>query len=331
MNLPQKSVFDDDVDVTDMDAEQRVKAMDSRWRFTGPWLAGMTQGEYNKWLAKEVRPKRPAFREFLKKKLAENMHEVAAQKALDKGEPKPAPIDPSSVTEDQLIDYLRRLRHNNQELYDMVGQFLDLAPLKPPSLMTTGLPSGTKASVQLKDVKNPWAESGPPLTHPSAGLTYLRTSMYMENHPVYGPQKYHAPVEARVVRPRRQLQGASAKLGVAGFIANSQLGDTAANLRNTSSDIFDRVDPELKGGAKTWVHPQQARLDSNGRVFMYVGEANAEAKLVAQELVGQTIILGTERKDDSADRKESANEIRSRYRAQDPPAMSSARDYGLQE
>jgi hypothetical protein len=330
MNLPQKSVFEEALDVTDIHPDKRADAMDTRWKFTGPWLAGMTQGEFSKWLAKHVRPKRPEFRQFLKKKIASELHAAAAKEALDKGLEQPAVMDASAVTEDQLIDYLRKLRHDNQALYDMVGQFLDLAPIAPPTVSQTGLPKERVNNLRFNEMKNPYAQSGPPVTHPSAGLSYLRTSMYMENHPIYGPQKQHAPAVARVLKPRRQAQASAARFGVAGFVVNTTLGDTAFN-RGSGHALFDKLDPTIEGGAKVWVQPQRASVDSSGRIVLTVGETTRETTLVAQELLGDAVCLGVQPAEDEMNKRESASEIRQRYRAQDSPAMSSAQDYGLRE
>lgn len=329
MGLPQKSVFEDSLDVTDIPEEKRAEAVDNRWKFTGPWLAGMTQGEFNKWLVKEVRPKRPAFREFLKKKIAHELHAAAAKEALDKAGEQPPPINPSSVTENQLLDYLRKLRHNNQALYDMVGQFLDLAPLTPPTVTQTGLPTSRVTQLRFTEMKNPYAERGPPVTHPSAGISYLRSSMYMENHPIYGPQKNHSPVVARIVRPRRQAQAMPAKLGVAGFIVDTPLGDTASNHRSGQNALFDRLDPTIEGGAKTWVQPKSATVDSSGRIILRVDDASPESTLVAQELLGNAVCLGAKPAEDAMNRRETASEIRQRYRAAGISTTSSASNYGL--
>ncbi|KAK4236041.1 mitochondrial ribosomal protein MRP51 [Achaetomium macrosporum] len=330
IGLPEKSVFENEYDFTDIHPDKRAEALDKRWKFTGPWLAGMSQGEFNEWLAREVRPKRPQFREFLKKKIASETHGTLARAALDKGESAPPPIDPSSVTDDQLIDYVRKLRHNNQALYDMVGQFLDLAPLKPPTTAQLGLPSQNTSNLEYREVSNPYAEHGPPITHPSAGISYLRSSMYMENHPIYGPQKQHSAVMARIVRPRRQAQALPAKLGLAGFIVDTPLGDTAANSKSAAKDIYDKIDPTVVGGAKVWVQPQKARVDSKGRVILSVGEASTEAALVAQELIGNATCLGAPRGENELSRRgTTAGSLRARYRAAGAPPMSSAQDYGL--
>ncbi|KAL2131120.1 hypothetical protein VTI74DRAFT_5531 [Chaetomium olivicolor] len=331
--LPQKSVFESQLDVTDIHPDKRAEVMDNRWKFTGPWLAGMTEGEFNTWLVKEVRPKRAAFREFLKKQIASEVDAAAREKAMDAGQDPPAPTQSSSVTEDQLIEYLRKLRNNPQALYDMVGLFLDLAPLVPPAALDAVLAGDSARKIDLRYPKNPYAPNGPPVTHPSAGISYLRTSMFVENHPIYGPQKDHAPVLARVVRPRRITQGLAAKLGVAGFIADIPGGDSDANSKSAVATKvgrkYDRLDPTVEGGAKVWVNPVRASVDSNGQVVIIVKSADPQAVCIAQELLGDAVVLGVEPEVET--KVESPRDIRQRYRAKDAPAMSSAQDYGLKQ
>jgi hypothetical protein len=329
LHIPTPSVFDDEFDFTAIDKKKQDESTDQRWKFSGPWLSGMPQGDFKKWLAKEVRPKRPAFRAFLRERIANEMNEAAKLAAVDKGEEPPAPVEASSITEDQVIAYLRKLRHNRPMLYDMVGKFLDLAPVKPSSAAEEGLAFlKTQGKVlEYRDVKSPWAESGPPVTHPSAGLSYLRTSMYMENHPIYGPQKHHPSVQARVIRPYRSQGNQAAKLGVAGFVVETPVGDSLLNSKTGGK--WSYIDPTLVGGAKTWVQPQRATVSSHGKVLMSINDASTETTLVTQELLGEKECLGTPLVQPQLHQpREDAKELRKRYAA-GPPAMSSAEDYGL--
>lgn len=338
VELPRLSVFESAFDVTDVAPSKRAELSDKRWKFSGPWLAGMTQGDFNKWVVEKVRPKRAAFREFLKKKLASEMNRAASLATIENGkqESPPAPIAPESITEEQLIDYLRKLRYNHQQLYDMVGQFLDLAPLKPSTEteeQITNLMTHQRkqpVAVELREVKSPWAEFGPPRTHPSAGLSYLRTSMYMDNHPIYGPQKQHQPVLARVVKPVRITNNQPAKLGVAGFIVDAPGGDSQTNSKRPSpaAQVLSRLDPSIEGGAKLWVQAHRASIDESGRMLMGVTEASAEATLVTQELLGEKQCLGSALMQPQRQTRESARDIRRRYSA--PPTMSSAAQYGFE-
>jgi hypothetical protein len=62
-----------------------------------------------------------------------------------------------------------------------------------------------------------------------------------------------------------------------------------------------------------------------------VDQPSAEAVLVAQELVGDAACLGVQPAEEPMNRRETASDIRRKYRAADAPTMSSARDYGLRE
>lgn len=338
MYLPQPSAFEETYDFTAIDPEDRTAARNIRWKFTGPWLAGMTQGEFVQWLEKTVRPKRPEFRNFLKQRLAADIDRARAEKALDKGQEAPPPVDPSTVSNDKLVDYLRKLRNNREALFDMVGEFLDLAPLRAPSIAerkgafwsvaapvntATGNPYSAKT-------ESPYAEHGPPVTHPSAGLSYLRTASYLDNHPFYGPQKTHPPVQARVVRPRRKAIGLQAKLGVAGFIAERPGGDGISNRKDTAMWHLDRMDVTTPGGTKMPVQVSNAKVNSRGRVEITVLDADIEALLVTKELLGEdettTFRRPREKEPEKFQPGTRASDIRSRFNV---PKMSSAQDYGL--
>ncbi|KAK4228825.1 mitochondrial ribosomal protein subunit-domain-containing protein [Podospora fimiseda] len=298
----QMSVFEDRIDTTDIAPKDRADKIDLRWKFTGPWLAGMTEGDFKTYLTKTVRPKRPAFRRFLKEKIAQEQNQLAEAQALDRGEydMDRKPVTVEDITDDQLTEYLRKLRSKQFHLYAMVGNFLDLAPLKPPAPAIDNIKTRESFTVTT----NPYAESGPPKTHPSAGISYLRTSNYMENHPLYGPQKSRQPVEARIVKPRRNANTTPAAIGVAGFIAYSNLGEVRLS-KNAHGGVLDIIDPELDGGKKIWVQTKRANVDSNGKVILVVdstavGNAGVEAELIAKELIGEGEgIFGQERADQS--------------------------------
>ncbi|KAK4199449.1 mitochondrial ribosomal protein MRP51 [Triangularia verruculosa] len=281
-----RSVFDDDIDCTDIAAKDRAKLVDQRWRFSGPWLAGMSPGDFKKYLAEKVRPRRTAFRNFLKEKIARGLNETAKERALDRAEEEPPEVTVESILDEQVTEYLREVRNQNAILYQLVGEFLDLAPLKPPSDITSDQLMGNQRVTLAPDTRNPYAQHGPPKTHPSAGLSYIRTGAYMENHPVYGPQKEHKPVEARVLRPRSS-QHHSAKLGIAGFVSESQAGDNIHNQKSGKSPLR-HFDPELQGGAKLYVQPELASVDSDGKLRIKIKDSvDLEAELVARELIGE--------------------------------------------
>ncbi|KAK1982821.1 mitochondrial ribosomal protein MRP51 [Colletotrichum cereale] len=292
LNVGAKSVFEDDGDFTYIKPGRENE--EKRWKFKGPWLAGLTEGEFNRFLRKSVRNERNAFRTFLKKRIATELTAAKHQKALDAGKSIPREVLAGHVNEDQLTKYLRKLRSDRVTLYSLVSEFLDLAPLNPPSSLTDFGKSAERT-------KRPslYAENGPPISHPSGGISYLRTAAFAENHPVYGPQAHQTPVLARIVAPRSGPQ--NAKLGVGGFITETPQGDTAFNQRSflgRKAGIAGvaSFDPDIKGGAKAYVQPTSARMDSSGMTQITVSEANEEAQLISKEMVGKAKIYNDKTK-----------------------------------
>ncbi|KAM5345297.1 hypothetical protein ACJ41O_011159 [Fusarium nematophilum] len=295
LDVWRKSVFEEDMDFTDY---RKGRADDKRWKFQGPWLARMTEGEFISYLNKNVRPKRSQFRQLLKERLAETLSAQQAQAAKELGNPAPPSIRPSSITEEQFTDYVRSLRSDRATLYGLVSKFLDLAPLgQPVGIIQTFLSAGENAAAE-----SPYGKSGPPPSHPSAGISYLRTTSYMDNHPIYGPQGRRAPVLARVVSPR---SGPSpAKLGVGGFVADTPPGDNEFNSRHVRNRVaqhkkmlsgITQLDTTTFGGAKAYVDPQTATVDPSGKVVVHLQEANAESQLVARESKGRAQVYVEEK------------------------------------
>ncbi|KAK3398252.1 mitochondrial ribosomal protein MRP51 [Sordaria brevicollis] len=337
----QRSVFEADTDVTAFSPDQKIQEAERRWKFTGPWLAGMTPGEFKEYLTKTVRPKRAEFRKFIQKKLAAQKTEAAnrelqEQAALrgDAVAAKQKPFKPESISDEEVTEYLRQLRNDNQVLYDLVGQFLDLAPLKPPQAAEARVQNSLMINLRATD--SPYGARGPPITHPSAGISYLRTSAYLDNHPIYGPQKSHPPVEARVLKPRRGGLGNDAKVGVAGFVADGPLGSTHSNLKNAT--LMEKFDPNIEGGAKIWVNVDKATVDSTGRIQLTVNDAKATDVLIAKELIGEVSepIFGSApvRQQQKSFKRiaMTAERLRGRYMdssSPSAPTMSGSSGYGL--
>ena len=287
-----KSVFEEDMDFTAMSADS---AGDNRWKFTGPWLARMSEGDFIKYLDKHVRPKRAEFRTLLRGLLAAQMTDRQNAEAREAGKPLPPPVNPKDITEEDFTKYLRRLRHDRPVLYSVISKFLDLAPL--------GMPVGFKANSGIffdDDVqvsRSPYGKSGPPPSHPSAGISYLRTNAVLDNHPVYGPQADKTPILSRIISPR---QGATpAKLGVGGFVATVPAGDNDFNYRPTRGGRsasrkaisgVSHLDLSTYGGAKAYVEPYTATVNPEGKVVVKVREAGAEAQIIAKEARGLTSI-----------------------------------------
>jgi hypothetical protein len=304
---PTRSVFDSDLDST---TNATVGSEDRRWKFNGPWVAGQTEGEFNEYLSKEVRRRKPEFRKYLREQKASANTRKARAIAADKGEAPPPDVKAADITEEEMQQYLRELRQERFGLFRHIRTFLDLPPT--PAAKIHGLENVFQESfgadyfpktklqkmVDNKDYQpvsnSPYAETGPPKTHPSAGLSYLRTSSFTHNHPVYGPQANPPPVQGRVIQPKASAVGAfGAKLGVAGIVTNVPTGHdmsfkTSSSRRNngrieTIPGIL-MIEPEKVGGSKAYLEPRHATIDPKGLISLSVDLAQPAAVAVYEGL-----------------------------------------------
>ncbi len=73
----------------------------------------------------------------MKRKIAVDIakeKEIAAANEDGLGHEPAAPVDPKTISDEQVTEFLRKLRVDRQRLYDLVGEFLDLAPLLTPDV-----------------------------------------------------------------------------------------------------------------------------------------------------------------------------------------------------
>jgi hypothetical protein len=282
----RRSVFDSDLDSTTADQSSKEE---NRWKFNGPWLAGQTVGEFE-------------FQDFLRTACAKALTQDAKRLATAAGysEEAPATIEASDVTEEQYLEYIKTLRTERIALYKLIRSFLDLppAPLVPLQnrvldMLTAPFQPQTVKGTDLMESQNPYAETGPPKTHPSAGLAYSRSSQYIYNHPTFGPQKNKPPIQARVVMPKGASTGSfGAALGVGGFVTevpNSGFRDDFQSKRNKKPIIpgVEKIEPDKVGGSKTYVNPVHARIDPKGRVVLKVEVADEDAVAVLEGTTDQ--------------------------------------------
>ncbi|POS71100.1 hypothetical protein DHEL01_v210505 [Diaporthe helianthi] len=289
MDTKPESVFESKYDFTALDSDKKKQAGQMRWKYGGPWLANMTEGDFQKYIKNTVRPRKTEFRQFLRENLARRLTKDNKDHAAEVGGEEAIvavqEVQPGDITEEQLTDYLRELRLDRYGLYDLVGEFLDLAPIEPPAPdfvnMLGGIAPGQKRTV---DKENPYALHGPPITHPSAGLSYLRTSAYIDNHPAYGPQKHHPPVKGRVFITSNDVAriGKSGTLGVGGFVVGTKQLDKDHRTSRTHN-----FDPSAQGGQKLWTQIYSAQINSNGRVLLHAEEADPFTRMVQEEMVGE--------------------------------------------
>ncbi|PGH21405.1 hypothetical protein AJ80_03322 [Polytolypa hystricis UAMH7299] len=269
-----ESVFESTTDNTDGSLGQEEV---QRYRFRGPWLAGQTDVEFDTYL-KTARRQKSEFLSNLRELVAARRLADSRRKAMDSGKDLSGLRNAAPLTDEQFETALRQLRANPAALGPAIYQFLDLAP--PPRVPSDrvhvkrwGHPASNVATTE-------YAQAGPPVTHPSAGLSYLRTGALVDNHASFGPQIHSKPAIARILKPKRRQNGSTFKAvaGVAGVVTED-INAHAFREINGPSGISD-LDPYAPGGAKYWVRPVLATINPAGKVKLYIDRATDTAKAI---------------------------------------------------
>lgn len=283
------SVYDEGEDSTDIHAK-------SRWKFTGPFIAGMGEGEFERYIKTAVRSQRDAWNELLRKNMADKRLEklVIREEGTGRSFWKRADVQEkflrqytARISDKHLNTYQKHLRDDHKsdqlssELTAFISAFLDLPAMWADKGMQT-----SALSPLLRDLGSSSAETTPPSTHPGAGISHLRTNAVMFNHPLHGPQLHREPFLARVIKPRNHATNNdnNAKLGVAGIVTQDPVtGTFGTNSNRLNPDPHDpdtmvnAMDPDMAGGNKMWVHPQSAWVDEKGHLRLEVLRGEREA------------------------------------------------------
>ena len=288
-----RTVFDDKYDVTAISRLGRdlvnPDGNDRRWRFKGPYLVGMEEAEFTRYLKKQVRPKRAAFREFVRRYMLHLRNEKRRSLILEgtlKGFEAPT-IKLESIGDDEVDEYLKKLNQNKLELFRFIRAFLDLPPFGFAQNTPESFYDSIPHSPQPVSLPSPYAMTGPPITHPSAGLFYSLDSNYLENHPVYGPQLDRLPFRAQVINVRHPF-GQTAVLGVGGFAHEIYQDFIVRPNRGTdSAQAFHQVNMDIPKLSKVWVTVTGAHITSDGRFKLRVDPVTDASQMVARELIGE--------------------------------------------
>ncbi|KAI7263541.1 hypothetical protein KC345_g9104 [Hortaea werneckii] len=308
--VPQ-SVFENHLDNTTLHDGQSDLNAKQRWKFDGPWIAGMQEGDFDLY-TQQLASRKGEWKQFLRSQVVEQRLSERRRMAQETGEI--LSLQDIARLRDELLPNDAELEEAEKKMRDaysqdglsseltaLIAQFLDLPAVRPDTTdyqpaMKTSQFQGLLRHFNFNDSK----ESTPPSTHPSAGLSYLRTEAVMENHPIHGPQAHRSPILSRVVRPRNAATGTDhqAKLGVGGIVTNdpitAQLSTRPATrgLNNQSPTVdYDpnamasTLDPDLEGGNKMWVHPKHAYIDQDGRIRLTVERGRDEAIAVKRDNV----------------------------------------------
>ncbi|KAF1982624.1 hypothetical protein K402DRAFT_397346 [Aulographum hederae CBS 113979] len=236
----------------------------SRWKFGGPAITTMAEGDFNKYM-QSIEKKKGSFTDFLCERILGPARGSSRMEALAEAESMPGQKTKNyhwdALTKrEQLIvsKEIAKLRKDTtlaSTLADYIREFLDLPPLGA---------DGATTSFQAEKV---------PSTHPAAGLSYLRSDAILDNHPIHGPQKERQPVDARALGPASGNTGGM--IGVAGIAVNTAIKDV---------DFIDDMESQFveEGGIRVKVVPLGARIDHQGRIGLRVGKPGNEPKGAGQ-------------------------------------------------
>jgi len=263
-----------------------------RWKTEGPWLEGMSEDEFQKFLTAQRKQGKTGFLEYVRQVRIDEKRKAAIQAMRNERGFDPENEDhiqeveeKSTLGDGEFENYVKELRDNftgtSSTISSLIESYFDM----PQSAKATkGYGSAVIDELMSKESSS-FGKARPPATHPSGGLFYIKTNAYMQNHPTWGPQAIHEPVEARVLRPSNTAQAASqqaaqgkSRLGVGGFVVDGPSG--RSNFKGSKKDYDSMVyslDPELHGGNKVWVHPERAYMDDAGRVRLEVSKGNDQA------------------------------------------------------
>ena len=281
------------------------------YRHAGPWLGRMSNSEFNaywkevmrgrgellsklrnKLNAKLTAEKKKAARVSLRERLSAKLDELTEEEktaaqgngidlenALNQDALKEYEVieDKLSVRldDEQFNRYIKSLRADPAALGPVIFEMLDL-PTTPP------LPSARMTAEYFESpptrLSSPiYASTGPPSTHPSAGLSYLRTPIAMYNHPKFGPQASPRPVEARILRPRGKFRNQQGKAlaGIAGIVAEDLNALSFAD--QTAPAGLSSFDASIPGGGKYYANPIRAFFKQDGRIVLSSFKATANS------------------------------------------------------
>lgn len=287
-----------------------------RWRYKGPWLAGLSGMEFDEFLKKQVRTRKKEFRarieaqwqadkkaarearELEKSSLAESEERAEAQRTAEPEAHAETPTtaepdfhagevteilngESSQLTFDEFDTYVRALRRRPQIFGPLIAEFLDLpdGPTPPTNNLVTKKDKweyGRDTAVAPS-----YRNTGPPRTHPSAGLSYSRSRNWAANDGTYGPQNDPTPVVGRILRTIRTGSGTWQSVGVAGFVTPKV--DKTMTRGNSDLIKFE----SQPGGQKLLVIPSAAMVNVDGLLNLHVRAAPGTHVLENDEAVRQ--------------------------------------------
>lgn len=249
-----------------------------RWRYEGPWLLGMSPMHFEQYVDEHIERRRPEFMNYLRRHLSNKKNVAGQRTAVAKGTGQRA-VD-EHLTEKEFRNGIQKLRTERLELWGLIWKFLDI-PGQPP----TRDPNSTTFSESVRGWFSDQDDS-PPQTHPSAGLSYSRTSNHVYNHPALGPQRVRPPVHGRIVKHGnvvRAEKDRASLVGVGGVVGTQ--GTDSFSFTDNARSGEHKFDSEVEGGSKMWVVPSHASIDPNGRINLTIEKATSDTVAVWEHQV----------------------------------------------
>jgi hypothetical protein len=224
-----------------------------RWRYTGPYLAGITEYEFDNFLDKITPEKKAAFRDLVKQHLVSQRISEQRSKALDEGSAEEFSTQTTvEVTEDEVTGHLRNLRSEPAQFGPLIASFFDLADGPEQELRSEPWSYGRDTITAHR-----YRQTGPPKTHPSAGLSYQYSGRYVLNDVKNGPLEGRQPAAGRVLQSTVMGEVRDRPyLGVAGFVASTPSKIEIGNVK---------WEP-MPGGPKCVVSPEAAIVTQLGKL-----------------------------------------------------------------
>ena len=228
-----------------------------RWKYRGPFVAGLEQGKFDTYLDKQVKSRRDRFLRYLWAKVVEKHRETMKKKSIDEG------LDDESsdvkLSPQDFAAALVKLRQERTELWRYIREFFNLSD----ELLFS---AAAESSID-----------GPPATHPTAGLSYLASDAVTPNHPTFGPTRVAAPVPTRALADRVSMAGSRGfdKVGVGGIVAQGSSGLVADAGAASGNE---------RGGSKVWAHPQRMSVNASGRINLRVTPGHVDSRSVWKDV-----------------------------------------------
>lgn len=283
-----------------------------RWRYGGPWLSGMSGMQFDAFLKEQVRSKQREFRtrmktQWLADKQAAREARAVAEASLEPPEDIATPqttavpvaeaaavpdSDPEELLDlpekewpqlalDEFNTYVRALRRRPQVFGPLIAEFFDLPEGPEPPTNNLATRKNRWAYGRDTAVAPSYRNTGPPRTHPSAGLSYTRSRNWAANDGTYGPQKDPTPVVGRILKITRSGSGTAQAIGVAGFVTPRL--DKRQTRGNSDLTNFE----PMPGGQKLLVVPNAAMVNVDGFLDLHVRAAPGTHVLEKDEAVRQ--------------------------------------------